>query len=130
MQKTKGKRLAFEMLFALVLFLLLIAILVTELSRASDAYFYEQAESSTYVQTDILTGYLFRNEVAPGTLNNGPINYLAENGTKSITLAHLSRENNTPDRAYEITRSALDFGGYPNVELNVASPVISICVHK
>lgn len=56
--------------------------------------------------------------------------YLAENGTKSITLAHLSRENNTPDRAFEITRSALDFGGYPNVELNVASPVISICVHK
>ena len=56
--------------------------------------------------------------------------YLAENGTKSITLAHLSRENNTPDKAFEITRSALDFGGYPNVELKVASPVISICVHK
>jgi phosphoribosyl 1,2-cyclic phosphodiesterase len=56
--------------------------------------------------------------------------YLAANGTKSITLAHLSRENNTPDRAFKITRSALDFGGYPNVELKVASPVISVCVNK
>ncbi|MBQ9703065.1 MAG: MBL fold metallo-hydrolase [Clostridia bacterium] len=56
--------------------------------------------------------------------------YLAENGTKSITLAHLSRENNTPDRAFSITRDVLNQGGYPNVELNVASPFISICVHK
>lgn len=81
MQKTKGKRLAFEMLFALALFLLLIAILVTELSRASEAYFYEQAELTTYTQTDTLTGYIFREEVAPTTLNSGPIHYQAANGT-------------------------------------------------
>ena len=80
MQKTKGKRLAFEMLFALVLFLLLIAILVTELSRASEAYFYEQAELATYVRADALTGYIFREEIAPTTLNGGPIEYLAQNG--------------------------------------------------
>lgn len=80
MQKTKGKRLAFEMLFALVLFLLLIAILVTELSRASEAYFYEQAELASYARTDALTGYIFREEIAPTTLNGGPIEYLAQNG--------------------------------------------------
>ena len=81
MHKTKGKRLAFEMLFALLLFLLLIAILVTELSRASEAYFYEQAELASYVRADALTGYIFREEIAPTTLNGGPIEYLAADGS-------------------------------------------------
>ena len=101
MQKTKGKHLAFEILLALALSLLLIAILVTELSRASDAYFYEQAELSTYVQADTLTGYLFRNEVAPATLNNGPIHYLCENGTsvkKGEVLAHVYRDDENSDK--------------------------------
>ena len=56
--------------------------------------------------------------------------FLAERGTKAITLAHLSRENNTPDRAFSVTRQALNDGGFPTVELKVASPVISTCVHK
>ncbi len=75
MQKTTGKRLAFEILLALFLVVLLIAILVTELSRASEAYFYERAELATYTQTDALTGYVFREEIAANTLNNGPIDY-------------------------------------------------------
>ena len=46
--------------------------------------------------------------------------YLAENGTKSITLAHLSKENNTPDMAFSVTRQALDENGFCSVELNIA----------
>ena len=53
---------------------------------------------------------------------------LARSGAKSITLAHLSRENNTPDRAYEVTRARLDSSGFSTVELRVASPCISVCV--
>lgn len=54
--------------------------------------------------------------------------YLAQNGTSSITLAHLSRENNTPSLAFDVTREALDKAGYLGVKLCVASPcdVISV----
>lgn len=55
---------------------------------------------------------------------------LANSGARIITLAHLSRENNSPDKAFSVTRQALDEGGYPNVDLKVASPVISVCVHN
>ena len=48
--------------------------------------------------------------------------YLAQNGTTSLTLAHLSRENNTPELAFEVTRGVLDAGGYAHVSLKVAMP--------
>ena len=48
--------------------------------------------------------------------------FLAKNGTKSITLAHLSRENNSPELAFLATREALDKNGYGEVCLSVASP--------
>ena len=101
MQKTKGKRLAFEILFALALFLLLIAILVTELSRASEAYFYEQAELTTYVQADTLTGYIFREEIAPTTLNSGPIHYPAPDGAAvqaGEVLANVHEDDENTDK--------------------------------
>lgn len=106
MQKTKGKRLAFEMLFALLLFLLLIAILVTELSRAGDAYFYERAEIVTYVQSDALTGYIFREEIAADTLNNGPIDYLVADGApvkKGDILANVYRDDENTDKRAQAT---------------------------
>ena len=53
---------------------------------------------------------------------------LAEKGVRSITLAHLSKENNTPELAYETTRSALDAHGFESVNLNVASPCETVCV--
>jgi len=56
--------------------------------------------------------------------------FLAENGASVITLAHLSRENNTPDKAFSVTRQALDTGGFSRVDLKVASPVNSICLCK
>lgn len=54
--------------------------------------------------------------------------YLAKNGTKAITLAHLSRENNTPDIAHGVTRELLDRHGLGDVEVNVASPTDSVRV--
>ena len=45
---------------------------------------------------------------------------LAESGTASIVLGHLSRENNTPRKAYDAVRAALDSRGYGNVALFTA----------
>ena len=45
---------------------------------------------------------------------------LAHSGVRSIALGHLSRENNTPDRAYSAVREALDGEGFRNVRLAVA----------
>ena len=53
---------------------------------------------------------------------------LARSGAKSITLAHLSRENNTPDKAFDVTRALLNHCGFSSVELKVASPVSPVCV--
>ena len=48
--------------------------------------------------------------------------YLAECGVYQITLAHLSRENNTPSLAYDTSRVALDKADKKEVILKVASP--------
>ena len=56
--------------------------------------------------------------------------HLAENGVKAIALAHLSRENNTPERAFSVTQSALCEGGFSHIDLKVASPVIPTCICK
>lgn len=46
--------------------------------------------------------------------------FLAEGGTASIVLGHLSRENNTPGKAYDAVRRALDSRGFENVALYTA----------
>ncbi len=45
--------------------------------------------------------------------------YLAENGTRRILLAHLSRENNSPEVARAAVRAAVP---YENVEIVIADP--------
>jgi len=45
---------------------------------------------------------------------------LAESGTETIVLGHLSRENNTPARAWSAVRAALDGAGFSHVALHVA----------
>ena len=47
---------------------------------------------------------------------------LAENGTRQITLGHLSKENNRPALARDTVRRALDDAGFAAVELRVAAP--------
>ena len=58
-----------------------------------------------------------------GHLSNGDCArfaaYLAENGTKHFLLAHLSRENNTPDMALKTVRSAIPD---ESIRIGVASP--------
>lgn len=101
MQKTKGKQLVFEILFTLLLLFLLVALLVTELSRESAAYFYERAELVTYTQSDTLTGYIFREEIAADTLNNGPVDYLAQDGASVLAgdvLANVYRDDEGADK--------------------------------
>lgn len=46
---------------------------------------------------------------------------LAHSGTENIMLAHLSKENNTPEIAEITTRNALKANGFDNVGLCVAS---------
>ncbi len=47
--------------------------------------------------------------------------WLMQNGTKSITLAHLSRDNNTPEIALGATLERLSSGGFSTQCINVAS---------
>ena len=67
-------------------------------------------------------GHLCNDDCADLALN------LARSGASSITLAHLSRENNTPDKAFDVTRALLNQCGFSSVELKVASPVSPVCV--
>lgn len=53
---------------------------------------------------------------------------LAGSGCRSFLLAHLSRENNRPDLAYDTVRSALDRAGFADRELQVAPPLGSVSV--
>ncbi len=53
------------------------------------------------------------------------IKLLAESGTRQIVLSHLSKENNSPDLAYEyISRKLLEYGVEEGVDIkiDVASP--------
>ena len=60
-----------------------------------------------------------------GHLSNGDCArfaaYLAANGTKNIILAHISRENNSPDCALKTVRSAIPD---ESIQIKVASPDI------
>ena len=53
---------------------------------------------------------------------------LAGSGTRQIVLGHLSRENNTPGRAMETVREALDADGWTDVVLAVAPQDGEVCV--
>ena len=46
--------------------------------------------------------------------------YFVRNGTRRVLLAHLSAENNTPERALDSTRTLLDADGYGDVRVEVA----------
>ncbi len=48
------------------------------------------------------------------------IPHLAQNGTKRIILAHLSKDNNTPQKAYAASLKALCDAGFEDVCLEVA----------
>lgn len=46
---------------------------------------------------------------------------VARGGAEKIILAHLSRENNTPEKAFNTVRDTLDGAGFGNVEIKTAA---------
>ena len=78
-KKSKAQMLWRLLCLALILAVLTIT-LVQELSRSFDAYSLELVAYASYTQADSLTGYVFRDEVAPGSTGNGPVHYLANEG--------------------------------------------------
>jgi len=68
-------------LVCLVLILSVLTVtLIREISRLSDDYSFEVATLTDYTVTDTFTGYVFRDEVALSSTNNGPVHYLADEG--------------------------------------------------
>ena len=53
--------------------------------------------------------------------------FLAEKGAERIILAHLSEDNNTPEKAYSTSYSALCDAGHKHVKLEVAPRSILNC---
>lgn len=53
---------------------------------------------------------------------------LANAGTINFTLAHLSRENNTPEAAFFASRALLDKCGFADIYLAIASPSCAVMV--
>ncbi len=53
--------------------------------------------------------------------------YLCDRGVCEITLAHLSRENNLPEVAYETVKNQLCACGFDSVPLKVALADIAVC---
>lgn len=77
---TVSKRLLLEILLAIALAAVLLAMLIGEVARAASAVSFERVRQADYVATDTLYGYLLRDESALRTNNNGPIRYLVNDG--------------------------------------------------
>lgn len=69
-----------QLLCILLLLALLAAMLITEGLRAADTVLREQATVRSYTYTDALFGYVFRDETALESSNNGPIAYTVASG--------------------------------------------------
>lgn len=74
-----------------LLLLLLAAILFTEVRRSTKAVGRERADGVTLTRTDTLTGYVFRDEIAVFSSNNGPVEYLVEDGSMVLQNTELAR---------------------------------------
>ncbi len=98
----KSKAQTLSRLLCLVLILAVLTVtLVQELSRSSDAYSFEVATLADYTQADTLTGYVFRDEIAPASANNGPIRYLVGEGeavSAGTLLAEIFRDDTGTDK--------------------------------
>ncbi len=94
MRKTANRRAGQGALRAICIFLLLLLlamILLTEVRRSAKAVGRERADAVTLTRTDALTGYVFRDEVTVPSSNNGPIEYLVEDGSMVLAGAELAK---------------------------------------
>ena len=89
-------------LFCILLLLaLLVAMLITEASRAADAVLRERVEERTFVQGQAFSGYLFRNEEALQSSNNGPVDYAVASGAAveaGTEVAHVYVDDTATDK--------------------------------
>ena len=79
-KKSPGARSLLQLLAIALLLALLASMLITELTRAKGTHSFETARLVTYTKTDALAGYIFCNETALRSNNNGPITYYAKDG--------------------------------------------------
>ena len=100
-KQKSGRRLIVQILCALLLLALLVTTLLLEISRSSESYSLESAQLTTLTVTDTLSGYIFRDEIAPLTTENGPIRYLAQDGagvSAGQVLAEVFRDDTGTDK--------------------------------
>ncbi len=84
-EKSTRKEWVYQLLCILLLLALLITMLATEVLRNARQVTRERAVVATYTYTDSLSGYVFRNELALQTGNNGPVEYLVSDGTQVLS---------------------------------------------
>lgn len=90
-----------QILTILLLLSLLCFMLVNELLRVRNHHSTEQATVTSYTKTDLLTGYVFRNETALRSNNNGPITYFAREGeqlTAGSVVAEVYLDDTASDK--------------------------------
>lgn len=84
MQKTANDNAgqsAMRMICIFLLLLILALVLATEARRSAAAVGRERADTVTYAMTDMPVGYVFRDETIVSSNNNGPVEYLVEDGS-------------------------------------------------
>ena len=89
-RRGQGIRLTLQILLVLMLSLLLWAILSFESARTASELRREKAAEATLVKTLVATGYVFRDEVALTSHDNGPILYAVPNGSHQAAGAVLA----------------------------------------
>lgn len=80
-----------QVLLILLLLALLVGILFTEIARNAAAVLQQSAQMATFARTQTLSGYLFRDEEVLLTTNNGPVEYLAADGTQLVPDSEVAR---------------------------------------
>ena len=81
-ENSAKKEWVYQLLCILLLLSLLVTMLTTEILRNEKKVTKERAETASYTYTDTLSGYVFRNELALQSANNGPVEYLVADGTQ------------------------------------------------
>lgn len=100
-RRSHGKRLLWEILCVLLLLSLLLLTILEEISRSTDTLSFERVDLVSYTLTDTLYGYVFRDEIAVGTANNGPVAYQLSDGEtaqKGQVLAQVYRDDTGTDK--------------------------------
>ena len=106
-QKALGKQLLMQLGAVLLLVALLLVILITESTRAASIVLRERVRFDSFTYTEAHSGYLFRDETALRSNNNGPVHYLvgeAECVTAGTTVAEVYLDDTGADKREQAER--------------------------